>query len=498
MRPRIISMSCLLMAATLMMAQGIQRHQYWIDADYGSAQSVVTGEESVSVEIPITGLSSGIHFLNYRALNTDDEWGTLNRTLFYVPEDAVGEATVSSHEYWLDSDHAHRVVGNGGTSLTASVNVSSLAPGIHFFNYLAKNNYEEKGALNRTLFYVPENPVGEATIIKSEYWIDNDYASREQGGGYNTITPTINVSSLSSGIHFFNYWAKNSLGDLGTLSRTLFYIPERALEDPTITAYEYWIDSNYAGRKTGEAENSITATIDVSSLSSGIHFFNYRAMNSFGEQGVLSRTLFYISDLPLGDPTITAYEYWIDNDYAGRKTGEAESAITATIDVSSLSSGIHFFNYRAKNSFDEQGTLSRTLFYIPEPALGDATITAYEYWLDGDMTTKVTGTEAQEVYQLTMDISELAEGDHAFFFRAKNSHGEWGVVHTESFVLTDMPGDVNRDGKVTITDVLMMLDKVHDKEPENFYMEAADVNCDKQVTYDDVIIVMDIILNSTE
>ena len=65
-------MSCLLMAATLMMAQDIKRHEYWIDSDYGSAQSVVTGDESVSVTIPITGLSSGIHFLNYRVLNTDD------------------------------------------------------------------------------------------------------------------------------------------------------------------------------------------------------------------------------------------------------------------------------------------------------------------------------------------------------------------------------------------------------------------------------------------
>ena len=375
MRPRILSMSCLLMAATLMMAQGIKQHEYWIDSDYGSAQSVVTGDESVSVSISIAGLSSGIHFLNYRVLNTDDEWGTLNRTLFYVPEESVGEATVKSCEYWVDSDHANRKKGSSGTSLTAAIDVSKLSSGIHFFNYLAVNNYDEKGTLNRTLFYVPEESVGDATVISSEYWIDSDYA-------------------------------------------------------------------NHA---TGDGNTSLTATIDVSKLSSGIHFFNYKAVNSFGDKGTLTRTLFYIPEPEVGDATVSHYEYWIDNDYANKKGGDDATEAIAAIDISKLSSGIHFFNYKAVNSFGEAGTLSRTLFYIPEQREENPTITAYEYWLDEDMTTKVTGTEAKEVYELAMDISKMKDGDHTFTFRAQNSNGDWSMVHTESFVL-DGNAFIKEDG----------------------------------------------------
>lgn len=375
MRPRILSMSCLLMAATLMMAQGIKRHEYWIDSDYGSAQPVVTGDESVSISIPITGLSSGIHFLNYRVLNTDDEWGTLNRTLFYVPEEAVGDATVKSYEYWLDSDHANRKKGGSGTSLTAAIDVSKLSSGIHFFNYLAVNNYDEKGTLNRTLFYVPEESVGDATVISSEYWIDSDYANHV----------------------------------------------------------------------TGDGNTSLTATIDVSKLSSGIHFFNYKAVNNFGDKGTLTRTLFYIPETEVGDATVSHYEYWIDNDYANKKGGDDATEVIAAIDISKLSSGIHFFNYKAVNSFGEAGTLSRTLFYIPEQREENPTITAYEYWLDEDMTTKVSGTEAKEVYELAMDISKMKDGDHTFTFRAQNSNGDWSMVHTESFVL-DGNAFIKEDG----------------------------------------------------
>lgn len=56
------------------------------------------------------------------------------------------------------------------------------------------------------------------------------------------------------------------------------------------------------------------------------------------------------------------------------------------------------------------------------------------------------------------------------------------------------PGDVNRDGEVTITDVGMMIDYILGKNPDNFYFTAADVNSDNAVTITDVGLVIDIIL----
>ena len=72
MRPRILSMSCILMAVSTMMAQGIKGHEYWIDSDYAGHQYVSSSNTTISFTVSTEGLGSGIHFLNYRALNTDD------------------------------------------------------------------------------------------------------------------------------------------------------------------------------------------------------------------------------------------------------------------------------------------------------------------------------------------------------------------------------------------------------------------------------------------
>jgi len=262
-----------------------------------------------------------------------------------------------------------------------------------------------------------------------------------------------------------------------------------------IKLHQYWIDSDYAHSQSEASSNTtVTFTFSTAGLSSGIHFLNYRALNTDDEWGTLSRTLFYVPEHAAGDADIKSCEYWIDSDYAGRKTDEGGSSITATIDISQLSTGIHFFNYRAVNSFDEQGTLSRTLFYIPERMEEAPVITAYEYWLDEDMNTKVSGTESKDVYVLAMDISEMGDGDHTFFFRAKNSNGDWSTVHTESFTWYKK-GDVNGDNEVTIEDAMIVLSYILGENPENFNEAVADRNGDKMVTITDVLIILDSITN---
>lgn len=250
-----------------------------------------------------------------------------------------------------------------------------------------------------------------------------------------------------------------------------------------IKGHEYWIDSDYDGHQYVSSNNTtISFTVSTEGLGSGIHFLNYRALNTDDEWGTLNRTLFYVPEHAIGDAAIKSCEYWIDNDYANKKGGDGATETVATIDISKLSSGIHFFNYRAVNSFGEAGTLSRTLFYIPEQREEDPVITAYEYWIDEDMTTKVSGEEAKDVYELAMDISKMKDGDHTFSFRAKNSNGDWSMVHTESFVL---------DGNAFI-----MEDGVTYVAPDNGEQTLAVNDAEKQKT--EVVIPVTITVGETE
>ncbi|MBR1558328.1 MAG: leucine-rich repeat protein, partial [Prevotella sp.] len=130
------------------------------------------------------------------------------------------------------------------------------------------------------------------------------------------------------------------------------------------------------------------------------------------------------------------HQYWIDSDYSGQKTvTSGNTTFSLTVSIADLAPGIHFLNYRALNSDDEWGTLSRTLFYIPERVSEDAKIAEYEYWIDDNVADRVTGKDAKDVYLLTKDVSALADGDHTFTFRAKNTDGVWGTLYTESFAI---------------------------------------------------------------
>lgn len=91
--------------------------------------------------------------------------------------------------------------------------------------------------------------------------------------------------------------------------------------------------------------------------------------------------------------------------------------------------------------------------------------------------------------------------DHGFCVIATDAAGnveEKTMAREFSLSAPYIPGDVNADGKVTVTDVIMMMDKAQGHTPSNFIDEAADMNHDGSVTYTDVMMTLDIILNSTE
>ena len=274
-----------------MAAQGIKRHEYWIDADYSHHQNV-SGGTTASVTVSTAGLAPGIHFFNHRAQDTDDAWGTLYRTLFYVPADPVGNVTIGSYEYWIDDNYSSRTTGSG-TSVKANVDVSLLAAGLHFFNFHAVDNQGNWSYLNRYGFYIPER-IG-TDVARVEYWIDDDYAHvasiyinttphlNANGNDDPVIVPIINVdiSQLKAGLHFFNHRDYNANGDYGCLHRNAFFIPQIETQDLVIEEYEYWIDDNTPTSQTvGSAQSVFHLTLDISALAEGEHTFSFRAKNN--------------------------------------------------------------------------------------------------------------------------------------------------------------------------------------------------------------------------
>ena len=58
------------------------------------------------------------------------------------------------------------------------------------------------------------------------------------------------------------------------------------------------------------------------------------------------------------------------------------------------------------------------------------------------------------------------------------------------------PGDVNGDGKITVTDAVYVFKKVNGETPEYFQAKAADLNGDKRITINDAVIIVNMILGN--
>ena len=389
MKRVITSLSLLLLLLCGASAQSISQYEYWTDDDYASHE-VCTGTGSdISLTVSTTMLDAGVHFLNFRACRDDGVWGNFYRYLYYIPTLKTAESGDVKVEYWLDDDLAgvkNETPSGGNLSLT--IDVSALKPGVHYFNCTPMTTTGERGNSERYLFYVPQSFVlVETSPIKGfEYWIDDDYASKQvnQSGSQNPVF-TIGIGELSSGVHYFNCRAFNERGEYGNPVREMFYIPDaKANTDVQLAGYEYWLDDDYAHCVKCSSSNPEQAfTIDVSQLPGGVHYFNYWPIDDTGPRGNVVRQLFYkttIVEAPTCDKI--EYEYWIDDNTSQKVTGTSNTGdLVFNIDVSGLSDGTHTFNFKAKDVLEQWGPVYSETFEMRDVG------TTYKltYMVDGEV-----------------------------------------------------------------------------------------------------------------
>ncbi len=457
MKRVITSLSLLLLLLCGVQAQEITQYEYWTDDDYAGRSVASYAGGDISLSISTEQLSAGIHYLNFRAMRSDDVWGNYWRYLYYIPTTSSAQNTEAGNmtlEYWLDDnivDKGSKAVGDGNVSL--AIDISSLSPGVHYFNCTPITESGERGSSWRYMFYVPTaaDQTTVAEVSGFEYWLDDDYAGKavsSSTGGEALLS--ISIDGLGSGIHYFNCRAYNERGEYGSLVRELFYIPQTTTTtaDADIAGGEYWLDDDYVGKVSITSSDTQQAfTIDISQLKSGVHYFNYRAVDTEGRYGNYVREMFYIPQTDANavtEATLAKAEYWLDDDYDNKVEVEtAETQQAFTIDVSQLKSGVHYFNYRAIDSEGRYGNYVRQLFYMAQQDIAstyEGEWMEYECWIDDDTDHKVTGSGIMKDYMVSLDISGLDYGDHTFNFRAKNVADQWTEVYTETF---NVDWDVN-------------------------------------------------------
>lgn len=268
--------------------------------------------------------------------------------------------------------------------------------------------------------------------------------------------------------------------------------------------YERWVDNNRVDHQFGwlqEGEQTITA--DLSNVpSAGLHFLNILPYTDNGEPGKWSQIAFMMPEGWPGTSNAVTMEYWLSDNLGTLVRKEYTSGEQQfSIDISSMSYGLHFLNYRTFNERGEPGAWKKQAFYISNHAF-DPEAVCYQYWIDdGEKHTTTSYTPGVEAF--TISIEGLSEGKHTFYDRicysgdptaADAKFSETVAVNFEIvFEATTLKGDVNGDGVVNVADIASVFGIMTNGRGTDVTSARADVNEDGAVDIADIITIVNII-----
>lgn len=197
-----------------------------------------------------------------------------------------------------------------------------------------------------------------------DIWLD----SRRDVMTHGTFAPgendlTLDMSVVKTGgLHFLNVIPYFEWGDMGVWKCIPFIVPEGWPHTTNASTVEYWVTGYDSHPKRMEYTGTeIPLDIDISGMSYGLHFLNFRCFNEVGEAGPWKVIMFYISN-GIYDPEEMTYEYWIDSQEALTGTGYFPGELPLQLDVKDLSDGKHTFYFKAKNWFETYGELFSVKF----------------------------------------------------------------------------------------------------------------------------------------
>ena len=139
--------------------------------------------------------------------------------------------------------------------------------------------------------------------------------------------------------------------------------------------------------------------------------------------------------------------------------------------VISGSNGSGTFSSLFGNGYASRVNVSNS-YYLNQLGNAQGTQVTAEQLADGTITTALQGSRAEEIWVQNDDGQPILK------------------LFDNSFIR----GDVNGDGEVSITDVVILVNKILNKEVDTFNMRAADLNGDDQITITDAVSLVNIIL----
>ena len=123
--------------------------------------------------------------------------------------------------------------------------------------------------------------------------------------------------------------------------------------------------------------------------------------------------------------TIIEQQCWLDGNLS------AVQPASASVDISALAPGVHSYSIRVKDSEGIWSALETRFFVIPRQIAPATNIVEREYWLDGNLATRVS----IDASSTQMSLTDLLPGLHYLTMRVQDNNGFWSSPVTRFFLV---------------------------------------------------------------
>lgn len=312
-------------------------------------------------------------------------------------------AAPDSYEWWFDHDVSSAQTGPlSGSTLDLQIDTSNLPKGVHYFNLRLGDGGSIYSPVYRKMFHSFGLDDG---ALSYEIWYDDNYKSKVSGSidkGTNHIE--LDLASLPSGVHYFNCRVGYGDGSWGPAYRKMVL---NLAGSVNAVSYEYWIDNDYSEKSVGSLSPGANSyIIDLDGVRKGLHRFNYRLQTGEGIWSAVFTKYFYSAS---NEYRFTEYEYWLDNDFDGRKTATATSSpVSFEVDLTGFdkSAGAHYFHLRARDGDGDWGPIYHKLIVFSDYKAGVPLIGYRHFLNETDLGYVELERQIKDVYMFDVELPD--------------------------------------------------------------------------------------------
>lgn len=216
-----------------------------------------------------------------------------------------------------------------------------------------------------------------------------------------------------------------------TLKRSLLFsllVFFPLLSSAQLVRYEYWFDSDYAGRTPvtlNGSETLVDASVPTDGLEPGIHSLHFRLKRQDGWYSPVTTSLFFKA----ATSESGKIEYWFDDDFENRTTASLANAVENDLASMSLDlrdhdkfpMGAHRLHIRLLTDLGPTAIYTSDVLKL---VLGS--VEKLQYWFDdnieGAKTTSGVDSQNGIVFTGDLDLSGVPEGMHRLYYRGISSN----------------------------------------------------------------------------